>query len=569
MSGPIRSEAMYSATRLKHYCAFVILCTATGLSLASPIGQEQPPDSPVEEAAPAVQTAPVVVDGYTLFSIRGLSAYPAEKRAQDIANRIKAVAANHAYSPQSLRSENVQIGTRILANNQFIMNISDSDARMEGVNRQVVAQAYISRIGEAIIEFRNDRLPETLARRSVLAVSATLALLIFLWSGHRLFKKSRSALERRYRGKIHGLHIQSFHILRAEHMWRLLTGALNIMWAVIVLIAVYADLHYGLALFPWTRGFGNSLFTLVVTPIATLGASLLNAIPGLIFLAILMAVTWYALKLIRLFFTGIETGAITFSGFDEAWARPTYRLVRVAVIAFALVVAYPYIPGSNSQAFKGITLFIGVIFSLGSTSLIGNIISGYSMAYRHLFKQGDRVKIGEYMGDVEEIKLMSTYLRTPKNELVAVPNSLIVNSEVVNYSILAQKEGLILHTTVGIGYETSWRQVEAMLLEAVERTAGLLPEPKPFVLQKELGDFAVTYEINAYTSEPRSMYQLYTLLHRNVLDVFNEFGVQIMTPAYVTDPEQVKIVPKDRWYAEPASKPLHEGAGPPEKQAAA
>jgi len=245
-------------------------------------------------------------------------------------------------------------------------------------------------------------------------------------------------------------------------------------------MAVYTDLHYVLVLFPWTRGFGNSLFTLVATPVAMMGSSLLNAIPELVFLTILMVVTRYALKLIRLFFIGIKTGAITFSGFDAAWALPTYRLVRVGVVAFALVVAYPYVPGSGSQAFKGITLFIGVIFSLGSTSLIGNIISGYSMAYRLLFKQGDRVKIGDYMGDVEEIKLMSTYLRTPKNELVAVPNSIIVNSEVVNYSTLAQKEGLILHTTVGIGYETSWRQVEAMLLRAAERTPGLLREPKPF-----------------------------------------------------------------------------------------
>ncbi len=157
------------------------------------------------------------------------------------------------------------------------------------------------------------------------------------------------------------------------------------------------------------------------------------------------------MKLIRLLFIGIDTGAITLSGFEAAWAKPTYRLVRFAVIAFAVVVAYPYIPGSDSQAFKGVSLLIGVVFSLGSTSLIGNMISGYSMAYRRLFKNGDRVKIGEYMGDVEETRLMVTYLRTIKNELVAVPNSKIINSDVVNYSALARKEGLILHTTVGIG----------------------------------------------------------------------------------------------------------------------
>jgi len=560
---------MHFATQLKYWCAFVILCTATGQSIARSIVQEEPPESAAEETTPAPPTAAVVVDGNTLFLVRGLSAYPAERRAQDIADRIKTVAANHGYSPQSLRVEDAPFGTRIFADKQIIMTVSDSDARIEGVHRQVVAQAYLSRIREAIIEYRHDRSAGALARRSLFVSVATLGLVIFLWVGHAVFKKSRSALERRYRKRIHGVHIQSFHILRAEHLWRLLTGALSIIWAVIVLIAVYADLHYASVLFPWTRGFGNSLFTLLVAPVARIGASLLNAIPELVFLGVLIVVTWYALKLIRLFFSGIEAGAITFSGFDATWARPTYRLVRVAVVAFALVVAYPYIPGSASQAFKGITLFIGVVFSLGSTSLIGNIVSGYSMAYRRLFKQGDRVKIGDFMGDVEEIKLMSTYLRTPKNEMVAVPNSTIVNSEVVNYSTLAQKEGLILHTTVGIGYETPWRQVEAMLLQAAERTPGLLHEPRPFVRRTSLGDFAITYEINAYTNEPRSMNELYTGLHSNILDVFNEFGVQIMTPAYEEDPMQAKIVPKDQWYAEPASKPQSDSAGPPEKHAAA
>ena len=560
---------MYSATRLRRCWASVILCTAAALSIASAIGQEPPAESTAEETASAIPTAPVVVDGHTLFLVRGVSAYPAERRAQDIANRIKAVAANHTYSPQSIRVEDAPIGTRILADKQLIMTVSDSDAQVEGVHRQVVAQAYLLRIAEAVDEFRHDRSPKTLTKRSGIAIAAMLAVVIFLWGWRLVFRKSRSALERRYREKIHGVHIQSFHILRAEHLWRLLTGILSLVCAIVALIAVYADLHYLLVLFPWTRGFGNGLFTLVVTPVATIGVSLLNAIPELIFLAILMVVTWYALKLIRLFFTGIETGGITFSGFDAAWARPTYRLVRVAVVAFAVVVAYPYIPGSGSQAFKGITLFIGVIFSLGSTSLIGNIISGYSMAYRRLFTQGDRVQIGNYIGDVEEIKLMSTYLRTPKNELVAVPNSTIVNSEVVNYSTLARKDGLILHTTVGIGYEIPWRQVEAMLLQAAERTLGLLREPKPFVRRTALGDFAITYEINAFTNEPRSMNELYTLLHSNILDVFNEFGVQIMTPAYEGDPEQAKIVPKDQWYAAPALRPERERASVSEKRAAA
>ncbi len=304
-----------------------------------------------------------------------------------------------------------------------------------------------------------------------------------------------------------------------------------------------------------------------MNPLIAIGTGFLNAVPNLIFLAILVLVTWYVLKLIRLLFVGIDTGAISLSGFEAAWAKPTYRLVRFAVVAFAVVVAYPYIPGSDSQAFKGVSLLIGVIFSLGSTSLIGNMISGYSMAYRRLFNQGDWVKIGDQVGEVKETRLMDSYLRTFRNELVVVPNSAIINSDVVNYSTLAQNNGLILHTAVGIGYDTPWRQVEAMLLLAAERTPGLLREPKPFVLQKELADYAINYEINAYCNDPRAMYFLYTALHANILDVFNEYGVAIMTPAYRADPAQAKIVPKDQWYAAPASPPDNEKAGSAKEKA--
>jgi len=225
------------------------------------------------------------------------------------------------------------------------------------------------------------------------------------------------------------------------------------------------------------------------------------------------------------------------------------------VVAFGVVIGYPYIPGSSSDAFKGVSIFIGVLLSLGSSSVIGNILAGYTLVYRRAFKVGDRVKINNQVGDVMERRILVTRLRTLKNEEVIIPNSEILNSHVVNYSSMAQEQGLILHMTAGIGYETPWRQVEAMLLEAADRTPGLLKAPSPFVLQQALGDFCVTYELNVYCNQPNNMTKLYTLLSQNVLDVFNEYGVQIMTPAYRDDPDQLKIVPKDQWFAPPAKPP--------------
>jgi small-conductance mechanosensitive channel len=244
---------------------------------------------------------------------------------------------------------------------------------------------------------------------------------------------------------------------------------------------------------------------------------------------------------------------VKLESFEADWAEPTYKIVRLLVIVFALVVAYPYIPGSSSEAFKGISLFIGVVFSLGSSSIVANMMAGYMMTYRRAFRLGDRVKIGDVVGDVSEMRLQVTHLRTIMNEEVIVPNSKILDNEVVNYSTLARTRGLILSTTVGIGYEAPWRQVEAMLLEAARRTPGLMPEPGAFVRQKALGDFAVSYQLNVYCDQAQAMNVLYTELHRNILDVFNEYGVQIMTPAYEGDTPEPKLVPKEKWFAAPAA----------------
>jgi small-conductance mechanosensitive channel len=231
---------------------------------------------------------------------------------------------------------------------------------------------------------------------------------------------------------------------------------------------------------------------------------------------------------------------------------PTYKIVRVLIIVLCAVVIYPYIPGTGSLAFKGISVFAGLLISLGASSAISNVIAGYMMTYRRAFRVGDRVKIGDYLGDVTAMRLLVTHLKTPKNEEVVVPNSLILNSQVVNYSSIAREKGLILHTDVTIGYDTPWRQVNALLLMAAEKTPGILREPKPFVFQKSLGDFYIDYELNAFTDAPHAMWQTYAELHKNILDAFNEYGVQITSPNYVLDPDNLKVVPKDRWYAAPA-----------------
>jgi small-conductance mechanosensitive channel len=322
---------------------------------------------------------------------------------------------------------------------------------------------------------------------------------------------------------------------------------------IIIVIITVSFVDYILSLFPWTKAASVYLLELVLDPIRNLGRSFIDYLPSLIFLIIIILVTRYFLKLFRLFFTSIAEQGIVINNFDPEWAMPTFDLVKLLIIVFAVVVAFPYIPGSNSSAFQGISVFLGVLFSLGSSSFVANVIAGYSMTYRRAFKKGDRIQVNEFTGFVEEQSLMVTRLRSVKNEEIVIPNSSMLNSSIVNYSLLAKDKGLILHTTVGIGYETPWRQVDAMLKLAADRTTGLLKDPPPFVLKKELGDFAVVYEINAYCNDVDKMFVYYTELHQNILDIFNENNVQIMTPAYEADPEIPKVVPKDQWNAPLAS----------------
>ena len=507
------------------------------------------------ESGGEVQQSPVVIDGETLFSVRGVTAYPAGRRAREVAGRIRAVAANRSIGAGSLTLEEHPTMTAIVAAGQRIVAVLDEDAALEGIAREHLAEVYRRRISEAIEAYRRDRRFDVLGGHIAYALGATVLLLLGAYGGRRIVAFMRSGLERRYQARVQRLEGKSLNIVKVEQIWRVLEGLLNVAWGLALIVVIYGYLNYVLALFPWTRSLARSLFSIAIDPLRTMGSGLLGIIPNLAFLAILVGVTRYALKIIRILFDGLGSGTVRLNAFDPEWAAPTYRLVRLLAIACALVVAYPYIPGSESNAFKGVSLFIGIIFSLGSSSLMGNFIAGYSMTYRRAFKVGDRVKIGQHIGDVEQMGLMVTHLCTPKNEVVVVPNSMILANEVINYSSLARESGLILYTTVGIGYETPWRQVEAMLLEAAARTPGLVPQPAPFVLQTGLGDFCVTYEINVYCDTPKAMAALYTELRRNILDVFNEYAVQIMTPAYEGDPEQAKIVPREQWYAAPARPP--------------
>jgi small-conductance mechanosensitive channel len=515
----------------------------------------QDPDYNSKTQAVDAMVASVIIDGRPVLKLRGVSSFPAKERAQRVRNQIIGVARDDSFSVENLTVVNRADRSEIFAGDIRLVALVDIDAEVEGVDRQLLAEVVKEKIASVIGNYRMDRSPRILLVRSAYALGLTAIFALLIWGIVRVFRRLNAWAVRHVHKSVQDLANKAHHLIQAEQLWTLVAGLLGTLRVVALAILVYSYLNTALGLFPWTRPAALILFDLVLNPLRSLWFGFVASLPDLAFLVILFLILRYVLKLIRMFFTQVARGRIKLQNFDPDWALPTHRITRFLIIAFSVVIAYPYIPGSDSLAFKGVSVFIGVIFSLGSSSFIANVMAGLAMTYRGAFKEGDRVKIGDVSGKVEEIKLMTTRINTLKNESVIVPNSNILNTDVINYSVMARASGLILHTTVGIGYDTPWRQVEAMLLIAAGRTAGLQKDPAPFVLQTLMGDFAVNYEINAYCLDVNRMLAIKSDLHRNIQDVFNEHGVQIMSPAYENDPQTLKVVPPEDWYAAPAWKP--------------
>lgn len=510
--------------------------------------------SPSVPAAQNIETAPVTLDHKTLFAVRGILAYPAKERARLIAERIRTVASDPGISVDAITSVKAGDMINLMAGDFFVMSIVDADANLEGVTKQQLAIVYIEKIRDSVTSYRRARSGENIARGIVYGCVATIALIVIIFLVVRLFRKLRSSLERSFKEKRRSLEMKSMKIIGVGEAWAAIEDGLRTVRFIVVLALFYFYLESVLRLFPWTRLYALKLFGYVIDPLKIMGTGILKEIPDILFIVVLVLVVRLGLKFMHIFFRQIELGTRAIAGFYPEWAKPTDRLLTILIIAFAAVVAFPYIPGSSSAAFKGITIFLGVLFSLGSQSALSNTVAGFIVHYRRAFILGDWVRIGDIVGKILHIRMHVTHVRTVKNEEVIIPNSAILTSHIINYSSLACETGLILHTEVTIGYDTPWRQVNGMLLMAAERTKGLLKEPSPFVLQKSLDDFYVRYELNVYTDKPQMMANIYSELHAHIQDCFNEHGVQIMSPHYLGDPPDAKIVPKQDWHKPPAGQ---------------
>jgi small-conductance mechanosensitive channel len=312
----------------------------------------------------------------------------------------------------------------------------------------------------------------------------------------------------------------------------------------------YVLVTFALRQFPYTRRWGETLRSTLIAAVGEFARTIVDAIPGLLVVLVIFAITRMLINVLKLWFEAIERGAITVNWLHRETASTTRRLVTIVLWLLAAAIAYPYIPGSDSDAFKGISIFVGLLVTLGSSNLVNQMMSGFTITYSRALRPNDFVKIGDVEGTITHLGLLSTKVITPRSEEITIPNTLVASETVTDYSRFA--ESVMTTTTVTIGYEAPWRQVHAMLLLAAERTAGIRRTPKPRVQQTALDDFGVKYTIAFCLDDQQKRVPTKTALHGHIQDLFNEYGVQIMTPRYETDPSGPKLVRKKDWFAPPA-----------------
>jgi small-conductance mechanosensitive channel len=523
------------ARRVLFVALFAALTYPATAALADQSGQTAPVQTtpaPRDPEAEGDRPAPVLLGGDTvIWVVTGVGPYSAQFRADRISQRLHEIVRDRSILDPRVTVTEAEDSSELRVGPRLLMVVTLRDATRLGGARAFVAQQYAGEFETAIRAERLRYAPATLIRSGIYGLLATLVLGVTVWVILRLARSFRDAIDSRRARELGSL---GTGIVSADHLNRAIDQVIRVIRFVLILLVFGVYLTLVLGLFPWTRAVSARLLSYLLAPIRAAAAAFVGYLPNFLFVIVIGAIIYSAIRLVGFVFNQIRQGRIVFESFPAEWADPTNKIARVLLFAFGVVVAFPYLPASDSPAFAGVSVFIGVLVSLSSSSALSNMIAGLVMTYTGAFRLGDRVKLGDAFGDVVETSLLATHVRTIKNEEITIPNSIALSSAVTNYSRIAKTRGLILHTSVTIGYDAPWRKVHELLIEAALATPGVLHDPRPFVWQTALNDFYVTYEINAYTDTPRDMIDIYAALHARIQDAFYAAGVEIMSPHYTS-----------------------------------
>ena len=366
----------------------------------------------------------------------------------------------------------------------------------------------------------------------LLTAAATILLLIILRLLGRVFPRFYAKLGSWAGTRIRAFRVQDIELLPADRVAVILVTFLKYLHIGLILVICYLYLSLVFSFFPATQGLADKLIGYFAYALNFVWKALVSFLPSLILIVVIGIVAYYLVKFVHFFFGQVQRGAIVLPGFHREWAQPTYKIVRLFIVALAAIMIFPYLPGSATPAFQAISIFLGFLISLGSTAVVANIVAGVVLTYMGAFELGDRVRIADTVGDVVEKTLLVTRVRTIKNVDITIPNAMVLANHIINYSAMVKESGLILHTSVTLGYDVPWRQVHELLIAGARATEQILEEPASFVLQTSLDGFYVSYELNAYTDQPNVMARIYSSLHRSIQDQLNEAGIEMLSPQY-------------------------------------
>jgi small-conductance mechanosensitive channel len=512
------------------------------------------------ETPEARERAAVKVANRTIIVLSGpIAGFSAKERAASTMERIERVLEDERL-PAVTTELTAEGGTRVLVGGRhaFIVTPIDIDAQA-GETVALVASGAAKRLESVIRERAEQSTFAYLARASALAAAATLAAGLLLLLLAYLYRRAMQLISDAARVHSKVLQVRGVPLLGTGHVLALARPLVGFAAWLAAILVVWAWLSLVLTRFPYTRPWGEQLGANLLRILGQSGVATLEALPGLLLVLVIAFVAHAVNRFARVFFDRIETGKLHVGRLDVDTARPTRQIFTVVVWVFALAMAYPYLPGASTEAFKGLSVLLGLMVSLGAASVVGQAFSGLIIMYTGAYRAGEYVRVGDVEGTVVDLGMFVTRIRTGLGEEVTLPSSTMMSAAIKNYSRSHEGTGFVLDTTVTIGYATPWRQVHAMLIEAARRTEGVVHDkPPPVVRQTALSDFSVEYRLVTYSlaERPRARAEVLSDLHANIQDVFNEYGVQIMAPNYEADPEEPKVVPKEKWYAPPAEGPV-------------
>lgn len=492
-----------------------------------------PSDSLVvpQKVHPLIEKGGMPVDAdSTIFIFNGIGPYTQAERVVRLRNSL-ADLQDASLEITRLKVITDEVANDIVVGDKTIMSINDADAKTLGLSRRSATEYYLELIQNALKK-KDPEFSNILFLNIGIAILIIAGFIFGLKYYNRLFRLLSLKLQGQKGKLFKGFKVKQYELLTEEKELLLAGYVLSIFKYALLLFIVYLLLPALFALFPWTQGIANQLIGYVVNPLLSIGQKVIDFIPNLLFIAVIVIVLKYVLKLLKFFRNEVASERLIIKGFYPEWAKPTFNIISGVFIAIGFVAIWPMLPMSDSKIFQGVSTFFGLLVALGGAGAFSNIIAGLVITYMRSFKIGDRVKIGDVIGDVKEKALLNTKIKTIKNEIITIPNSQMISSHTINYTTANEEEGLILYTTVTIGYDVPWRDVHKLLVEAALATEHIKKLPHPFVLQTSLDDFYVSYQLNARTREIQKMSLIYSELHKNIQDKFNEAGVEIMSPHY-------------------------------------